>query len=61
MDDRYPGERVNRPVWDLTKYNVLQNVGLGCAGLVRWAGDAPAASYVGVRHTDGESGNRSDR
>ena len=31
----------------------------GCAGLVRWAGDARAASADGVWHADGESGDRS--
>ena len=40
--------------------NVLRRAGFGCAGLVRWAGDARAASDDGVWHADGESGDRSD-
>jgi len=40
--------------------NVLCKAGFGCAGLVRWAGDARAASDDGVWHADGESGDRSD-
>jgi hypothetical protein len=63
---RFPSEVIVLAVrwhlrFGLMPLNVLRKAGLGCAGLVWWAGDArAAASDDAVWHADGESGDRSD-